>query len=51
MITRKQFLTDSLRLNTPILGGSFGEPVTAYRLNNVVKIYPPSGGVNLGMTV
>ncbi len=51
MITKKQLLTDSLRLNPPDLGGSFGELVTAYRLNEVVKIYPPSGGVNLGVTV
>ena len=47
MITRRPFLTESLRLNPPILGGSLGEPVTAYRLNRMGKITPPKGAVVL----
>lgn len=50
MITRKQFLTDSLRLNPPILGGSFGELVTAHHLNGQGKTTAPLGGVILNRT-
>jgi hypothetical protein len=39
--------TDSLRLNCPAFGGSFGELVTAYRLNGGGKDYPPLWGGNL----